>query len=103
MVKPTSGEKFSFASDDTPAEEKTKQPDRGQQLLTWLLKSGRQKITTRDVRNYAPHPLRNRESAIDTINVLVRHGWLVPITPSRRDRPEWAVVRQPIINPQITE
>jgi len=86
-----------------PAEEKTEQPNPGQQLLTWLQKSGRQKITTRDVRNYAPHGLRNRESAIDAITLLVRHKWLIPITPSRRDRPEWAVVRQPILNPKIAE
>jgi|SRR5215472_11045603 len=85
----------------TPVEGNNQPKDPAQQLLTWLQKSGRQKITTRDVRLYAPHPLRSRESATDSINVLVRHGWLVPITPRRRDRPEWAVVLRPIIHPQI--
>src|SRR5262249_11285540 len=66
----------------TPVEGNNQPKDPAQQLLTWLQKSGRQKITTRDVRLYAPHPLRSRESAIDSINVLVRHGWLVPITPA---------------------
>jgi len=96
---------FDRLARNRPAEPKIEQPPKepAQQLLTWLQKSGRQKITTRDVRNYAPRPLRNREGATDSINVLVRHGWLVPITPSRRDRPEWAVVRQPTIHPQITE
>ena len=84
-----------------PAEEKKTPKDPAQQLLTWLQKSGRQKITARDVRRRAPHPLRSREGAIDSINVLVRHGWLVPITPSRRDRPEWAVVRRAIIQPTV--
>jgi hypothetical protein len=85
------------------AEEKTKQQpkDPAQQLLTWLQKSGRQKITTRDVRLYAPHPLRRREGAIDAINVLVRHGWLVPIEPRRRDRPEWEIIRRAIIQPIV--
>jgi hypothetical protein len=94
-------ERLAKSRPPAPTKEKNPPKDPAQQLLTWLQKSGRQKITTRDVRLYAPHPLRNRESAIDSINVLVRHGWLVPITPSRRDRPEWAVVRQPTIHPQI--
>src|SRR5262249_27645231 len=48
-----------------PLTEDTQQmrKDPAQQLLTWIVKSGRQKITTREVRNYAPHPLRTRESA----------------------------------------
>jgi hypothetical protein len=95
-------EQFSFADEPAP-ESKQPQKDPAQQLLTWLQKCGRQTITTRDVRNYAPKNLRNRESAINSINILVRHGWLVPATPSRRDRPEWTIVRQPTIDPQIAE
>src|SRR5215831_19196708 len=83
----------------TPVEGNNQPKDPAQQLLNWLQKSGRQKITARDVRRHASHPLRSREGAIDAINVLVRHGWLVPITPSRRDRPEWGVVRRVIIHP----
>jgi hypothetical protein len=85
----------------TSVEETARQPDPAQQLLTWLPKWPKQTVTARDIRRHAPQPLRNRESAINSINVLVRHGWLVPIDPRRRDRPEWEIVRRPIIHPEV--
>src|SRR6516165_6106091 len=85
----------------TPVEEKAQQPDPAQQLLTWLPKWPKQTVTARDIRRHGPTPIRSREGAINSINTLVRHGWLVPIEPRRRDRPEWEIVRRPLIRPTV--
>src|SRR5215471_13996852 len=83
-------------------EEKTQPPkDPAQQLLTWLPKWPKQTVTARDIRRHGPTPLRTREGAINSINTLVRHGWLIPIKPRRRDRPEWEIVRRAIIQPTV--
>jgi hypothetical protein len=94
---------FDRLSKNRPDEPKIEQPpkDPAQQLLTWLPKWPRQTITARDIRRHGPTPIRSREGAINSIDTLVRHGWLIPTTPRRRDRPEWKIVRRPLIHPTV--
>jgi hypothetical protein len=55
-----------------------------------------QTLTVRDVYRYGPHPIRNRESALNQTRLLVEAGWLEPIKkPRRRDRVEYRVARGP--------
>ena len=57
---------------------------------------------SREVRIYSPNSIRDRESTINSIEVLVRHGWLVPSKPSRHDRRVWQVVRKgAIVHPTV--
>jgi hypothetical protein len=69
-----------------------------QRLLDWLQHWSKPTIRARDICIYGPRP-RNRESAISSAEVLVRHGWLVPTKTRRYDSLEWQIVRRPIIRP----
>ena len=50
-----------------------------QKLLDWLLRDWtKPTISARDIYTYGPNSIRDRESAIDLAEILVKHGWLVP-------------------------
>jgi len=88
-------EKFTFADDDTaPAETAIKQPSQepAQLLLNWLQKWNKPTITWKEIRNFAPRAVRDRETAIHSARVLTAHGWLTEVKPH-----QWQIIRQPLI------
>jgi hypothetical protein len=65
-------------------------------LLDWLLHDWpKPSISARDIYTYGPNSIRNRTSAIALAEVLVEHGWLIPVKTRRRDMKEWRIVREP--------
>ena len=83
-----------------PAEEKAK-VDPAQKLLDWLQHWAKPTVTAREICVYGPNPIRDRESAINSAEILVKNGWLVPIKTRRHDMREWQIVRKPIIHPTV--
>jgi hypothetical protein len=67
-----------------------------QKLLDWLLHDWtKPTVSARDIYTYGPNSIRDRESAIDYAEILVKHGWLVPIKLRRRDMKEWQITKGP--------
>ena len=61
-------------------------------LLSWLQnKWTRPIIRTREICQYGPRPIRDRESAIKMAEILVGHGFLVPMKPHRCDTKRWRI------------
>jgi hypothetical protein len=65
-----------------------------QKLLDWLRDWPHPVIGVRDIVLYGPNSIRNRHHAISSAEILVGHGWLVPIE-CRRDTKWWRIVRGP--------
>ena len=65
-----------------------------QKLLDWLRDWPHPVIGVRDIVLYGPNSIRNRDHAISSAEILVGHGWLVPIE-CRRDTKWWRIVRGP--------
>ena len=88
-----------------PAEEKIKQPrdelESAQKLLNWLQHWAKNTVSARDIRIFGPRSLRDRKRAIDSAEILVTHGWLVPEKSHRYDRRVWQIVRKPIVRPTV--
>ena len=74
--KPT----YSFADEPAPIK-KAQEPAPAQKLLDFLQRWAKPTVSVRDIRIFGPLSLRNRESAISSVEVLVKHGWLVPMPP----------------------
>jgi hypothetical protein len=74
-----------------------------QTLLTWLQRRwNKPTISEREIRIFGPRCLRDRESAREAAEVLVRHEWLKRLTTMRRhDMRAWEIVRKPIIQPTV--
>jgi hypothetical protein len=89
------------AARPTSAEAKQPQKDPAQKLLDWLRHRKKSTITVREICVFGPYSIRNRKSAIDAIEVLVKYGWLDPLKPRRHDAPEWEIVQKPIIYPTV--
>jgi hypothetical protein len=84
-----------------PVEEKVK-VDPAQLLLNWLQRWTKNTITAREIRIYGPRSIRDPESVISSVEILVAHGWLVPHKPPRRDMRQWRIVRKgPIVHPTV--
>ena len=65
-------------------------------LLDWLQNNWTQPtIRARDICVYGPNSIRDRESAIKTAEVLVKHGWLVPMKTRRYDTKMWRIAIGP--------
>ena len=61
-------------------------------LLDWLQnKWTRPTVHVRDICIYGPRPIRDRESAINSAEVLARQGWLVPMKSHRCDTKRWRI------------
>jgi hypothetical protein len=78
-----------------PVEEPTPQPVplAAGRLLGWIQNSWKEPvIRMREIQIYGPRP-RDRESARKATEILVRHGWLVPMpTPARQhDTKMWRI------------
>lgn len=63
-----------------------------QKFIDWLQRGwGKPTICARDICIYGPRP-RDRKSVIDKAELLVKHGWLVPLKTYRYSGREWLVV-----------
>jgi hypothetical protein len=71
-----------------------------QKLLDWLQHWTKPTVRARDICIYGPRP-RDRESAINSAEVLARNGWLIPTQTRRHDSREWQIVRKPVIFPTV--
>ena len=59
-------------------------------LLHWLKNNWKgSTIKEREIRIYGPGSIRDRESTLRATEVLVRHGWLVPMKTGRYDSKRW--------------
>jgi len=94
---------FDRLAHSRPAEAATKPPhkDPAQLLLDWLQRWGKNTVRMNEILVYGPRPMRKRESAISSAEVLVKHGWLIPLKTRRPDMLEWQIVRRPIVHPTI--
>jgi hypothetical protein len=79
-----------------PAEAKIEQPSKepAQLLLNWLARRAGATVTQREIRNHGPRPIRNREIAIHSAEVLTAYGYLTKINSCT-----WKINREPL-NPQ---
>src|SRR5262245_44747288 len=85
-----------------PPTEKAQKPEPAQLLLNWLQRWRRPTLSIRDVRIYGPRSIRDRESAISSIEILASHGWLAPLQNRQRNWHQWQVVRKgPIVHPTV--
>jgi len=87
-----------------PVKEPSKQARKllpAQKLLDWLQHWTKPTVRARDICIYGPNSLRDRERAIDSAEILVKNGWLVPIKTRRHDMLEWQIVRKPIVHPTV--
>ena len=67
-----------------------------QKLLHWLQHDWtKPTISARAIYTYGPSSIRDRESAIDLAEILVKHGWLVPIKTRRPDMKKWQITKGP--------
>ena len=75
------------------AEEKAKQQPKEQAevLLNWLLRWPKSVLTLTDLRNFAPRPIRKKEIALRSAQILAAHGHLTPLAAHK-----WQIVRQPL-------
>src|SRR5262245_554327 len=89
-----------------PIDEAIKRPQKiqhAQKLLDWLQRWNKPTVSWRDIHNHGPRPIRDRKSAIDAAEILVRNGWLVPLKPHRYDMHKWQIVRRPpIVAPEVS-
>src|SRR5262245_17430737 len=84
-----------------PPTKKAQELSPAQKLLDWLQHWAKPTVSARDICIYGPNAIRDRESAITSAEILVKHGWLVPIKTRRYDMREWQIVRKPIIHPSV--
>jgi len=88
-----------------PAEARSIQPQDellpAQKLLDWLQHWTKPTISLRDIHAYGPNSLRDKKSAVRSIEVLVHFGWLSPNRSHRYDRRVWEIVRKPIVRPTV--
>jgi hypothetical protein len=89
-----------------PPAEESKSPHKelipAQKLLDWLQRWAKNTVSTREIRIYGPKSIRDRESAINSAETLVKYGWLIPNQTHRRDRRVWQIVHKSIVRPTVT-
>jgi hypothetical protein len=86
---------------DPPSEQRRKEPMPAQMLLDFLQCWNKPIISTREIRIYGPKSLRDRESAISAVEILVRRGWLVELKARQRNWHQWQIVRKPTVYPIV--
>jgi hypothetical protein len=55
----------------------------------------REHVRLREIQQFGPVPLRNRQRALAMVEQLVAAGWLERVEPRRHDTRIWRVVRGP--------
>jgi hypothetical protein len=67
-----------------------------ERMIEWLMRRWpRDTITTKNILQFGPNPLRNRKSARASAEILVKHGWLTPLKTRRYMDREWRIERGP--------
>jgi hypothetical protein len=94
MPKPN--EKFTFADDTAPAKPAPTKQDHAQKLLDWLQRWPKPTVSTKNICQFGPYPLRNGESALRSAQVLAAHGWLIPLAARK-----WQVVRGKLVSHSV--
>ena len=86
-----------------PEQKPVSQPgkDSAQRLLDFLQRWPKPTISPRDIRVYGPNSLRDKKSAVDAAETLVRNGWLVPIKTRRHSERAWQIIRKLIVSPNV--
>jgi len=89
-----------------PTEKKIKQSpsdlELAQKLLDWLQRWNKPTVSWREIHIYGPGSIRNKKSATDAIEILIKYGWLTPLGPHRYDMRKWRIVRRPpIVAPNV--
>src|SRR2546429_4150407 len=87
----------------SPVKAKIHKDDPAQRLLTWLQTWPQPTIYTRDILIFGPRIIRNRKSAIDATETLVRHGWLIPQKTKQSNWRRWEIVRKPTVYPKLAD
>ena len=65
-----------------------------EKLLDWIINRWPEPtISARDICRCGPNSIRDRKSAVSLAEILVEHGWLIPIKTRRIDMREWKIVR----------
>jgi hypothetical protein len=100
-----SGEQLFGYGPETELPEPKPEPEisREQHLLNWLQRWPKETVSAREIRQFGPSATRDPEDAMNSAEVLVRHGWLSPMQSSRRDRREWQVIRRPTVHPTVAQ
>jgi hypothetical protein len=71
--------------------------DPANELLQWLVyRWARPTVTVRNICQFGPRAIRDRESALNLAEALVRLGKLIPVQTHRADKREWCIIREPI-------
>jgi hypothetical protein len=89
------------APDEAASKPPRSELEPAQKLLDWLQRWARPTISVREIHVYGPNSLRDRESAINSAEFLVKNGWLNPLKAHRHDRRVWEIVRKPIVGPTV--
>jgi len=82
-----------------PPEEKAK-PDHAQRMLDFLQRWPKPIVSARDIQNYGPRPKQSREDVLKSVEILIRHGWLIPNN-ERRNGYQWQIIKKPIVHPRV--
>jgi hypothetical protein len=88
-----SGARMFGYGDQTEQVESQPKPEQkhllAQELLHWIQSQGQSVISLRNIRAFGPNSIRDRPMALKQIEILVQHGWLVPLPAHRKDRLVW--------------
>src|SRR5262249_3526492 len=90
----------------SPAEAASKLPrsnlEPAQKLLDFLQQHWtKPTITSREICRSGPNAIRHQKNAINSAEILVKAGWLIPNKTRRRDMHEWQIVRKPVVHPTV--
>jgi hypothetical protein len=67
-----------------------------EKLLDWLINRWpKPTVTSKNILQFGPTPLRNRKSARATAEKLAAAGWLTPLKTRRYNEREWRIERGP--------
>jgi hypothetical protein len=71
-------------------------PPEALKLLNWLQNTWtKPTIRARDIYQYGPRPIRNKESTLKSTEILERRGWLIPLKTPRYDAKRWQITIGP--------
>jgi hypothetical protein len=67
-----------------------------ERMIEWLMRRWPgDTVSTRNILQFGPRPLRTRKKARATAEILVKHGWLTPLKTRRYMDREWRIERGP--------
>jgi hypothetical protein len=87
---------------ETPKQEQSaEEPSPAQRTLDFLQRWPKDTISVRELQQFGPKSMRDRQSVIASAEVLVRHGWLAPTQGPQRNSRQWRVTRRPTVHPVV--